>query len=264
MGAVITRNDPNGGVGDYVFSALIFGASWLAGLALNRRLAQTAALEESARRREEEAQRAVEEERSRIARELHDVVAHSVSVMTVQASAVRRLLKPEQEREREALTVVEETGRQALTEMRRLIGIMRTAGESAALAPQPGMKTLDRLVEQMREAGMPVELTVQGEPFDLPPGIDLSAYRIVQEALTNALKHAGPARAWVAVRYGDGEVEVDVENDGRSNGDGESGGLGLVGMRERVAMCGGELRAGPREGGGYRISATLPVTLGSA
>ena len=262
--AVVTRNDPEGAWGDFVFAALIFGASWLAGLALNRRLAQTAALEESVRLREEQAQRAVEEERSRIARELHDVVAHSVSVMTVQAAAVRRLLKPEQEREREALTVVEVTGRQALTEMRRLIGIMRTAGESAALAPQPGMKTLDRLVEQMREAGMPVELTVQGEPFDLPPGIDLSAYRIVQEALTNALKHAGPASAWVAVRYGDGKVEVDVENDGRTNGGGEGGGLGLVGMRERVALCGGELRAGPREGGGYRISATLPVKIGPA
>jgi len=265
VGAVITRNDPRGeGWIEYVFTSLIFSAAWLSGLALNRRLAQTAALEESARRREEEAQRAVEEERARIARELHDVVAHSVSVMTVQSSAVRRLLKPEQEREREALKVVEETGRQALTEMRRLIGIMRTEGESAALAPQPGMKTLDRLVEQVRDAGMPVELTVRGQPFDLPPGIDLSAYRIVQEALTNALKHAGPARAWVAVRYGNGQLEVDVENDGRTNGDAEGSGLGLVGMRERVALCGGELQAGPREGGGYRISATLPVTINAA
>jgi signal transduction histidine kinase len=264
VGAVVTRNDPAGGVGDYVFTGLIFGASWLAGYALNRRLAQAAALEEAAREREEEARQTVEEERSRIARELHDVVAHSVSVMTVQAGAVRRLLKPEQVREREALTIVEETGRQALTEMRRLLGLMRTEGESAALAPQPGMKSLERLVENVREAGLPVELTVQGEPFELPPGIDLSAYRIVQEALTNALRHAGPARAWVAVRYGVDEVEVDVENDGRTNGDGDPAGLGLVGMRERVALCGGELEAGPRHGGGFRISARLPVKDGTA
>ena len=229
-----------------------------------RRAEQVRQAEERARRSEEEARRAVEEERARISRELHDVVAHSVSVMTVQAGAVRRLLKPDQVREREALTVVETTGRQALTEMRRLLGMMRAEGESAALAPQPGMKTLERLVEHVREAGMPVELTVQGEPFDLPPGIDLSAYRIVQEALTNALKHAGPARAWVAVRYTPDELEVDVENDGRSNGDGETGGLGLIGMRERVAMCGGELEAGPRDGGGFRISARLPVRAGAA
>jgi len=265
IGAVISRNAPRGDTwAEFVFTSFLFGAAWIAGLALNRRLAQTAALEQSVRKREEEAQRAVEEERSRIARELHDVVAHSVSVMTVQAGAVRRLLQPDQEREREALKVVEETGRQALTEMRRLLGIMRAQGETAALAPQPGMKTLDRLVEHVREAGMPVELTVQGQPFDLPPGIDLSAYRIVQEALTNALKHAGPARAWVAVRYAEGSVEVDVENDGRANGDSEGAGLGLVGMRERVALCGGELRAGPRAGGGFRISATLPVKMTAA
>ncbi len=264
VGAVVTRNDPDGAVGDYLFTGLIFTASWLAGYALNRRLAQASAIEEAARQREEEARWAVEEERSRIARELHDVVAHSVSVMTVQAGAVRRLLKPEQEREREALMIVEETGRQALTEMRRLLEMMRAEGESAALAPQPGIKTLERLVEHVREAGMPVELTVQGEPVELPPGIDLSAYRIVQEALTNALKHAGPARAWVAVRYGVDEVEVDVENDGRTNGDGDPAGLGLVGMRERVALCGGSLEAGPRDGGGYRISARLPVRDGDA
>jgi signal transduction histidine kinase len=246
---------------EVVWLSFPLSVAFVISAATTRRAEQVRLAEERAARSEEQARRAVEEERSRIARELHDVVAHSVSVMTVQASAVRRLLRPEQEREREALKVVEETGRQALTEMRRLIGIMRTEGETVALAPQPGMKTLDRLVAHVREAGMPVELTVQGEPFDLPPGIDLSAYRIVQEALTNALKHAGPARAWVAVRYGDGKVEVDVENDGRTNGDGETGGLGLIGMRERVALCGGELRAGPRDGGGFRISATLPVTI---
>ena len=229
-----------------------------------RRSEQARLAEERAQRSEAEARRAVEEERARISRELHDVVAHSVSVMTVQASAVRRLLKPEQEREREALQVVEETGRQALTEMRRLLGIMREDGVSAERAPQPGLATIGNLVEHVREAGLPVELTVEGEPVELPPGVDLSAYRIVQEALTNALRHAGPAHAWVAVRYGGDDVEIAVENDGRSDSDGEAGGHGLVGMRERVALCGGELTAGPRKGGGFSISARLPVSGGVA
>jgi signal transduction histidine kinase len=213
--------------------------------------------EERARRSEAAAERAAEEERGRIARELHDVVAHSVSVMTVQAGAVRRLLAPEQTRERAALLTVEETGRQALTEMRRLLGVLRQEGESAALTPQPGLGTLDSLVQHVREAGLPVELTFEGERVALPPGVDLSAYRIVQEALTNALRHAGPARAWVSVRYSADEVEVEVANDGRSKGNGD--GHGLVGMRERVTLCGGDLTAGPRPGGGYTISARLPV-----
>jgi signal transduction histidine kinase len=220
------------------------------------------AAEERARRSEEQAERAVEDERSRIARELHDVIAHSVSVMTVQAGAVRRLLAPEQEREREALLTVEETGRQALTEMRRLLGVLRRPDETAALAPQPGLATLEQLVAQVREAGLPVEIRFEGEPIGLPPGIDLSAYRIVQEALTNALKHAGPARAWVVVRYGADQVEVEVANDGVSNGSGD--GYGLIGMRERVALCGGDLTAGPRTGGGFTISARLPVAGSTA
>jgi signal transduction histidine kinase len=220
--------------------------------------------EERAQRSEDEARRAVEDERSRITRELHDVLAHSVSVMTVQASAVRRLLKPEQEREREALLTVEETGRQALAEMRRMLGIMRSDHEAAALAPQPGLGTLPELVEQVRQSGLPVELSVEGRPVTLPAGVDLSAYRIVQEALTNALKHAGPAHAWVFVRYADGDVQIDVENDGRNDGDGDGAGHGLVGMRERVALCGGELHSGPRPGGGFRISARLPVAGSTA
>jgi signal transduction histidine kinase len=213
---------------------------------------------------EEEARRAVDDERGRITRELHDVLAHSVSVMTVQASAVRRLLTPEQEREREALMTVEETGRQALAEMRRLLGIMRTEAEPPALAPQPGLGTLPELVEQVRQSGLPVELTVEGTPVKLPAGVDLSAYRIVQEALTNTLKHAGPAHAWVAVRYAGEDVEIEVANDGNSQNAGDGGGHGLVGMRERVALCGGELESGPRPGGGFKISARLPVAGGAA
>jgi signal transduction histidine kinase len=142
--------------------------------------------------------------------------------------------------------------------MRRLLGIMREEGTSAERAPQPGIATLGALVDHVREAGLRVELTVEGDPVRLPPGVDLSAYRIVQEALTNALDQAGPAHAWVAVRYGGDDVEIEVENDGRSDGATEAG-HGLVGMRERVALVGGELRAGPREGGGFSISARLPV-----
>jgi signal transduction histidine kinase len=215
--------------------------------------------EERVRHTEEEARRAVEDERNRITRELHDVLAHSVSVMTVQASAVRRLLKPEQQREREALMTVEETGRQALSEMRRLLGIMRTEEEVPALAPQPGLGTLPALVEQVRQSGLPVELTVEGEPVKLPAGVDLSAYRIVQEALTNALKHAGPAHAWVAVRYVGDDVEIEVANDGRSQGENDSGGHGLVGMRERVALYGGSLQAGRRPTGGFTVRVLLPI-----
>jgi signal transduction histidine kinase len=226
-----------------------------------RRAEQVRRAEARALRSAEEAQAAIAEERSRITRELHDVLAHSVSVMTVQASAVRRLLTPEQEREREALLTVEETGRQALAEMRRLVGIMREENEVAALAPQPGLETLPQLVEQVRQSGLPVELTVEGTPVKLPAGVDLSAYRIVQEALTNTLKHAGPAHAWVAVRYAGEDVEIEVANDGKSENDG-GGGHGLVGMRERVALCGGELESGPRPGGGYKISARLPVARG--
>jgi signal transduction histidine kinase len=243
---------------EVVWITLPLTGVFLLSLVAARRGEEVRQARERAERSEAEARRAVDEERSRITRELHDVLAHSVSVMTVQASAVRRLLRPEQEREREALLSVEETGRQALAEMRRLLGIMRPDAEPAARAPQPGLRTLPTLVEQVRQSGLPVELTIEGEPVSLPAGVDLSAYRIVQEALTNTLRHAGEAHAWVAVRYGGEDVEIEVANDGRSdNGDGS--GHGLVGMRERVALCGGELTAGPREGGGYRIAARLPV-----
>jgi signal transduction histidine kinase len=237
--------------------------TFLLSAAIARHSERARLAEERARRTEEEARRAVEDERSRITRELHDVLAHSVSVMTVQASAVRRLLTPDQEREREALMTVEETGRQALAEMRRLLGIMRTDAERPALAPQPGIGTLPELVEQLRLSGLPVELTVEGTPVKLPAGVDLSAYRIVQEALTNTLKHAGNAHAWVAVRYAGDDVEIEVGNDGSSENGNDGAGHGLLGMRERVALCGGQLESGPRPGGGFQIFARLPVA-GSA
>jgi signal transduction histidine kinase len=249
---------------EILWIALPLTGVFLLSVVAARRNEEVRLARERAERSEAEARRAVEEERARITRELHDVLAHSVSVMTVQASAVRRLLTPEQEREREALLTVEETGRQALAEMRRLLGIMRNDAEPAARAPQPGIGTLPTLVEQVRQSGLPVELTIEGDPVKLPAGVDLSAYRIVQEALTNTLRHAGEAHAWVAVRYGGEDVEIEVANDGSSDNGGESAGHGLVGMRERVALCGGVLTAGPREGGGFRIAARLPVAGGAA
>jgi signal transduction histidine kinase len=206
------------------------------------------------------AERAAAEERTRIARELHDVVAHAVSVMVVQASAVRRLLHTEQEREREALLSVEQTGREALTEMRRMLGVMSTDEQKhVERAPQPGLKHLDGLIAHVQEAGLPVTLRVEGVRPELSAGIDLSAYRIVQEGLANALKHATGARAEVLVRYGDDGIEMEVADDGHSANGARGEGRGLVAMRERVALYGGTLEAGPREGGGFVLHARLPV-----
>jgi signal transduction histidine kinase len=242
---VATHNDPGGGVDDFAAIALGLTPFWLLGLAL--------------RRKHEEAQLAVADERLRIARELHDIVGHSVSVMTVQAAAVRRLLRSDQDRERQSLLAVERTGREALAEMRRMVGVLRRPDEAEALAPQPSLRRVDTLVEQARRAGLPAELAVEGDAVELPPGIDLAAYRVVQEGLTNALRHARATWAEVHVRYCDGHVEVSVTNDGRREGDAGRAGHGLAGMRERVAVYGGELEVGPQPAGGFRLRATLPA-----
>ena len=267
--AVVVWNDPVQGIGDFGGIGIAFGVVWLVGLGIGLKLAQAEEAEQRVvrleREREERARAAVGEERARIARELHDVVGHSVSVMTVQASAVRRLLRPEQEQEREALLVVEQTGREALAEMRKLVGVLRRPEEAPALAPQPSLEHLDKLVQQVREAGLPVELRVEGQAAKLPPGLDLTAYRVVQEGLTNALKHARAKQAEVVVRYRSDQVELVVtdDGDGDGDGDGEGGGHGLVGMRERVTVYGGALDAGPRPDGGYELRAQLPVTGGA-
>ena len=261
--AIVVRNDPSGQLGQFIFVSLIFTVVWVVGFTLGRKFAEANEAKERAtraeREREARARAAVADERARIARELHDVVGHSVSVMTVQASGVRRLLRPEQEREREALLIVERTGREALAEMRRMVGVLRRPEEAPALAPQPSLEHVDRLVEQTREAGLPVELRVEGEATELPAGLDLTAYRLVQEGLTNALKHARATRAEVVVNYGDSQIEVMVLDDGSGVGNGDGGGHGLVGMRERVSVYGGELDAGPRPGGGFRLRARLPL-----
>jgi signal transduction histidine kinase len=242
---------------------LLLVLAWQAGSEMRRRRAELGSLRartvELEHDREEKARVAAAEERARIARELHDVVAHSVSVMVVQAQAADRVLEGEQPAARELLGSIETTGRQALTELRRLLGLLRRDDHQASLAPQPSLRYLDGLVEQVRGAGLPVDLVVQGEPARLSPGVDLSAYRIVQEGLTNALKHAGRAQARVVVRYAPGELQLEVADDGHGSGDGGGAGHGLAGMRERVALYGGDLESGPVAGGGYVLRARLPL-----
>ncbi len=268
VGAIVVRNDStaSGFLDTVTFFGVLITICWIVGFTLGQTFRKADEARDRAARaeqqREERARLAVAEERTRIARELHDIVGHSVSVMTVQASAVRRLLLPEQEREREALEIVEQTGREALAEMRRLVGVLRRPEEAPALAPQPSLEHLDKLVEQVREAGLPVELRIEGNIIPLPPGVDLTGYRLVQEGLTNAVKHAGAQSAEVLVRYGDEEVEIVVSDDGDGSGDGEKGGHGLVGMRERVAVYGGELEAGSRAEGGFALRARLPLGNG--
>ena len=241
-----------------VFYALLFGSPWVTGRAVRQRRLNDRRIEEEKAR----ASAAILAERSRIARELHDVVAHAISVIVVQARGGRRVLGSDPADARDAFATIERTGQQALDEMRRLLGMLRKSDEELALTPQPSLKQLGNLVEWVEAAGLPVEVAVEGEPRELPPGLDLSAYRIVQEALTNALRHAGPARARVVLRYGADDLELEIADDGVGGGDDSGPGYGLIGMRERVAVYGGELHAGGRPGGGYALQVRLP--LGSA
>jgi signal transduction histidine kinase len=270
-GALATLSEDNDSIGEFLgnysfIAVLLVGMPWIGGRALRSRQLRAEALEDRAaalqREGEERARAAVAEERLRIARELHDVVGHSLGVIVVQAGAERATLPPGQETTRDTLVAIERTGRQALGEMRRLLDLMRRDDEQVALAPLPSLTQLDGLVEKVRAAGLPVELRVEGERVSLPPGIDLSAYRIVQEALTNALKHAGPARARVTVRYADDALEIEIADSGSGAGEAaDGGGHGLAGMGERVALFGGTLRTGTRPGGGYAVSARLPFEV---
>lgn len=244
---------------------LLFGGLGLAAFALQRRARRADTLEHRAarlgRERDERARAAVIAERTRIARDLHDVIAHSVAVMTVQAEAARLLLPEEPARAREAALSVEETGRQALNEMRRLLGVLRTEEGEPALAPQPGMGNLRTLLGQMQRAGLPVELEVEGRPKALPAGVDLAAYRIVEEALSHALAHAHAARARVTVRYGRDALDLEIRSDGRGTSNRDGRGDGLVAMRELVVLYGGEFEAGAAAGAGgdYGVRAHLPL-----
>jgi signal transduction histidine kinase len=255
------------GTSDFLFTAMLVFGPWLVGRIVAARVELAAELRDKAdrleREQEKQAELAVSDERARIARELHDVVAHNVSVMVVQAAAARRMLDHDPAKATEALASVEQTGREALKEMRRMVGMLGKPDEPAALAPQPSVSELDWLIERARDAGLDVDLTIEGEEKRLESSVDLSAFRIVQEALTNTLKHAGPARAHVKLRYGAHEVVVDVSDDGRGVAgrveNGRTDGHGLVGMRERVAMLGGEIHAGYRKDGGFGVTATLPL-----
>ena len=266
LGGAVTviYNDPKHSPGELVFTPVLFGIAWLAGYALRGRTVHAEAAEARAlaaeREREAAARIAVAEERARIARELHDIVAHAVSVMVLQVGAVRHRLPESLADDRQALADVEGAGRGALAEMRRLLGAMRREGDEAELEPQPGLDRLDALVEEVTRAGLPVRLHVDGEPVPLPAAIDLSAYRIVQEGLTNALKHARASQADVTLRYAPDELEIEVRDDGvgdsSSNG---AAGYGLVGVRERVKIYGGEMNAGRADGGGFVLSTRLPL-----
>ena len=262
--AIIVYNSPDHAAGELVFTPLLFGIAWLAGFALRDRAQRAEAAElragQAERERETTARIAVAEERARIARELHDIVAHSVSVMVLQVGAVRHRLPVALAPDRDALEGVERTGRSALAEMRQLLGAMRRDGEDVELSPQQGLDGLGSLIDEIGQAGLPVTLQVEGERRPLPPAIDLSAYRIVQEGLTNALKHAHARRADVVVRYAPGELQVDVRDDGDGAGSGDGLGHGLIGVRERVKIYGGEMSAGSAAGGGFLLSARLPLT----
>lgn len=247
-----------------IAAAIVFlGGPWTVGSVFRQRSHRAAEAIERAARLERD--RAVEtaaaaaDERARIARELHDIVSHSISVIAIQTQAVRRRLGPGQEQEANDLAAVETTARQALAEMRRLFGVLRAETDSPALAPQPGLGELERLLDQVRASGLPVELEIEGEPAELPPGVDLAAYRIVQEGLTNTLRHARAAGAAVRLSYGDGEIEVVVQDDGAGPNGSVGGGHGLVGIRERVTLYGGSVEAGPGEAGGFRLAARLPI-----
>jgi signal transduction histidine kinase len=247
---------------NYFFPTMFVVLAWLTGLAVRSRTQLTEALHEAAARAAEEhddsVRRAATDERRRIARELHDLVAHSMSVMVVQAGGARRILDRDPARALQAAERIERTGREALAEMRHLLGVLHPGEEPRTLAPQPTLAELDALVARARAAGLPTVLHERGERRPLPAGVDLAAYRIVQEALTNALKHAGGAATEVTVTWSDDELALEIRDRGRG-GSGTRGGHGLVGMQERVKLYGGELVTGRPRGGGWRIRATLPL-----
>ena len=254
-------------VGNVIIQMLLFGGLWIIGNLFRTRRIRLESTEQVLAELEAEqdrlAREAVQDERVRIARDLHDIIGHTLNLIVVQAGAARTVFQSRPDQALESLNSIETTARQSLSDMELMLGILRPPeAEAAPFSPQPGLGQLDRLAEQFTEAGLPVEVNVAGEPQKLPASLDLSAYRIVQEALTNALKHAGPARARVAVSYLADKLEVDIVDDGQGSGDDRhkaGGGRGLIGMRERVTLFGGELDVGPAPDGGFRVHASLPL-----
>jgi signal transduction histidine kinase len=254
----VVYNIPSHTTAELILIPVEFGIAWAVGFALRERAEQAEAAEERATHAELRARIAVAEERGRIARELHDIVAHAVSVMVLQVGVVRRRQASPSE-DRDLLDGVERAGRTALAEMRRLLAAMRREGEEAELVPQPGLDGLDDLLDEVGRAGLPVELHVDGKPFPLPRGVDLSAYRIVQEGLTNALKHAHATDADVTVRYRPDEVEIEVRDNGQGSATSDGLGHGLIGVRERVTIYGGKMSAGTAVEGGFVLNTRLPL-----
>jgi signal transduction histidine kinase len=245
-----------------LFTGAVYAGGFLFGSTVRNRRLYLGELEAravaAAQERDEEAKRALADERLRIAQELHDVVAHSMGVIAVQAGVGAHVIDRDPDEAKRSLEAIAGTSRSTLHEIRRILGVLRGDG-GAAYQPAPGLADLDRLVADFDDAGLPVTVTVDGEPDALPAGVDLTAYRIVQEALTNTLKHAGPARAEVTVSYRPGAVALCITDDGRGvNGTASEGGHGLLGMRERVGVYGGSLTVGPQRGGGFRVLAALP------
>ena len=262
--ATTVWNIPGNSASSLVIIPLEFAISWVAGFAVRERAVQAEAAESRATQAERErdavARIAVAEERTRIARELHDIVAHAVSVMVLQVGAVRLKLPAALSEDREALKGVEQAGRAALAEMRHLLDAMREDGEGVELGPQPGLDRLDALLQDVGRAGLPVRLQVDGDPLELPRGIDISAYRIVQEGLTNALKHAHATQAEVALSYASDQLGIEVSDNGRGAAEGNGRGHGLIGIHERVKLYGGEMSTATTNGGGFTLTARLPLT----
>ena len=260
---IIVHNIPGHSPSALAFVPLEFAISLVAGFTLRGRAVQAEAAESRATQAEQQrdtaARIAVAEERTRIARELHDIVAHAVSVMVLQVGAVRHRLPAALAEDRDALHGVEQAGRAALAEMRHLLDAMREDGEHAELGPQPGLDRLNALLQDVGYAGLPVRLRVDGDPLELPPGIDISAYRIIQEGLTNALRHARATQAEVALRYTPDQLEIEVTDDGHGAASSNGRGHGLIGINERVKLYGGEMSTATAAGG-YTLTALLPLT----
>jgi signal transduction histidine kinase len=247
---------------DVVFNFVLFAAAYLFGSTMRNRRLYTEQLEARAKaaenERDEEAKRAVADERLRIAQELHDVVAHSMGVIAVQAGVGAHVIDKDPQEAKRSLEAISQTSRSTLSEIRHMLGVLRD-DTGASYTPAPGLADLDRLVRDVGSAGLEVDVRREGTRTELPPGVDFTAYRIVQEALTNVLKHAGRARATVLLGYDDGALRLEVTDDGRGvNGRSDPGGHGLMGMRERVGVYGGSFEAGPRTGGGFRVAVRLP------
>ena len=262
--AIVVAHKPGHARGELFFFPMMFGIVWTAGLALRERAVHADVAERRAvhaeHEREAAAHVAAAEERARIARELHDTIAHAVSVMVLQVGAVRHKLPPAHLEHKNALRDVEQTGRTALTDMRHLLDAMREHGAGADLAPLPGLDRLDRLLEEIGRAGLPVRLRIAGERFPLPGGLDISAYRIVQEGLTNALKHAHATQAEVSLHYAPDQLSIEVRDNGRGAASGSAPGHGLIGIRERVRLYDGEMTTSTPAAGGFVLRTRLPLT----